>query len=110
MWGYRRSCGAQVQGKRSASFVMTVACAADVRFVVVDPNLGVTLNPGSMPFGQKKRPHGTAAAKWAAAAQRKAGGSPDGKLRRLIERFEGREEDRPNETKVCTFCGATQSG
>ena len=58
--GYRRSCGAQVQGKRSASFVMTVACAADVRFVVVDPNLGVTYL-GSMPFEKKKRPHGAAA-------------------------------------------------
>ena len=62
--GYRRSCGAQVQGKRSASFVMTVACAADVRFVVVDPNLGVTYL-GSMPFGEKKRPHGIGAARFA---------------------------------------------
>ena len=65
-----------------------------------------------MPFGekQKKRPRGAAAASWAAAAQRKAGGSPDVKLRKLIEQFEGKEAQRPNESKVCTFCGATQGG
>ena len=92
---------------------MTVGCTAHVRFVVADPNLGVTFVPG-MPFGKKRPAAGAAAARqaqgWAVAAQRKAGGSPDGKLRRLIERFEGREADRPNESKVCTFCGATQSG
>ena len=37
---------------------MTVACAADVRFVVVDPNLGVTLNGraelGTMPFEKRQ--------------------------------------------------------
>ena len=72
--GYRRSCGAQVQGKRSASFVMTVACAADVRFVVVDPNLGVTSLAG-MPFGEKKRLAGAAARQAHHAALSSASGS-----------------------------------
>ena len=62
-----------------------------------------------MPFGEKKRRHG-AAASWALAAQRRAGGSPDGKLRKLIDKFEGREAERPNETKVCTFCGVGGGG
>ena len=60
-----------------------------------------------MPFeSEKKRPRGVAAASWALAAQRRAGGSPDGKLRKLIDKFEGREAERPSSSKVCTFCGA----
>ena len=60
-----------------------------------------------MPFeSEKKRPRGVAAAGWALAAQRRAGGSPDGKLRKLIDKFEGREAEWPASSKVCTFCGA----
>eukprot|EP01043_Picozoa_sp_COSAG02_P044082 COSAG02_NODE_3896_length_6071_cov_8.989953_3_plen_231_part_00 len=65
-----------------------------------------------MPF-EKKRPRvsgAVAVARSVSAAQKKAGGSPDGKLRKLIDRFEGSEQERPNESKICTFCGATMGG
>jgi hypothetical protein len=64
-----------------------------------------------MPF-EKERPwvSGDATvARSVSAAQKKVGGSPDGKLRKLIDRFEGNEQERPNESKICTFCGATRA-